>query len=69
VKKNKQVFLIDNPNVFKVQILHWINQFEVCTFLDTHAYTSPYAAIDCFAAVDPSSYISLEQVDPTAVNA
>jgi para-aminobenzoate synthetase component 1 len=69
VKKNKQVFLIDNPNVFKVQILHWINQFEVCTFLDTHAYTSPYAAIDCIAAVDPSSYISLEQVDPTALNA
>ena len=69
MKKNKQVFLIDNPNVFKVQILHWINQFEVCTFLDTHAYTSPYAAIDCIAAVDPSSYISLEQVDPTALNA
>ena len=69
MKKNKQVFLIDNPNVFKVQILHWINRFEVCTFLDTHAYTSPYAAIDCIAAVDPSSYISLEQVDPTALNA
>ncbi len=67
MKKNKQVFLVDNPNVFKVQILHWINQFEVCTFLDTHTYTSPYAAIDCIAAVDPSSYISLEQVDPTSL--
>ena len=69
MKKNKQVFLIDNPKAFKLQILHWINQFEVCTFLDNHAYESPYAAIDCIAAVDPSSYISLEQVDPTALNA
>jgi para-aminobenzoate synthetase component 1 len=69
VKKNKQVFLIDNPPLFKVQILHWINQFEVCTFLDNHAYTSPYAAIDCIAAVDPSSYISLEKVDPAVLDA
>jgi para-aminobenzoate synthetase component 1 len=69
VKKNKQVFLIDNPKVFKVQILHWINQFDVCTFLDNHAYTSPYAAIDCIAAIHPSSYISLEKVDPVALDA
>ena len=69
MKKNKQVFLLDNPNLFKVQILHWINQFEVCTFLDTHAYTSPYAAIDCIAAVHPISYISLEKIDPAALNA
>ena len=69
MKKNKQVFLLDNPNLFKVQILHWINQFEVCTFLDTHAYTSPYAVIDCIAAVHPISYISLEKIDPAALNA
>ena len=69
MKKNKQVFLLDNPNLFKVQILHWMNQFEVCTFLDTHAYTSPYAAIDCIAAIHPISYISLEKVDPAALNA
>lgn len=69
MKKNKQVFLLDNPNLFKVQILHWMNQFEVCTFLDTHTYTSPYAAIDCIAAVHPISYISLEKVDPAALNA
>ena len=69
MKKSKQVFLIDNPTSFKVQILHWINQFEVCTFLDNHAYTSPYAAIDCIAAVHPTSYISLEKVDPAALDA
>ena len=67
MKKNKQVFLTDNPNVFKVQILHWINQFEVCTFLDNHAYDSPYTSIDCIAAAHPLSFISLEQVDPTAL--
>ena len=69
MKKNKQVFLLDNPNSFKVQILHWINQFEVCTFLDTHAYASPYAAIDCIAAVHPTSFISLEKVAPSKVDA
>jgi para-aminobenzoate synthetase component 1 len=69
VKKNKQVFLLATPNLFKVQILHWINQFEVCTFLDSHTYTSPYTAIDCIAAVHPTSYISLEKVDPTALDA
>ena len=69
MKKNKQVFLLATPNLFKVQILHWINQFEVCTFLDSHTYTSPYTAIDCIAAVHPTSYISLEKVDPTALDA
>lgn len=69
MKKNKQVFLIDNPNVFKVQILHWINQFEVCTFLDNHAYDSPYGALDCIAAVSPVSFIALDSVNAQAVDA
>jgi len=68
VKKNKQVFLIDNPNVFKVQILHWINQFEVCTFLDNHAYESPYAALDCIAAANASSCIALDSVNANDVD-
>ena len=68
MKKNKQVFLIDNPNVFKVQILHWINQFEVCTFLDNHAYESPYAALDCIAAANPSSCIALDSVHANDVD-
>ena len=68
MKKNKQVFLIDNPNVFKVQILHWINQFEVCTFLDNHAYESPYAALDCIAAANPSSCIALDSVNANDVD-
>ena len=68
MKKNKQVFLIDNPNVFKVQILHWINQFEVCTFLDNHAYESPYAALDCIAAANTSSCIALDSVNANDVD-
>jgi len=68
VKKNKQVFLIDNPQSFKVQILHWSNQFEVCTFLDNHAYESPYGALDCIAAVNPVSFISLDSVNAPAVD-
>ncbi|MEY3676343.1 MAG: hypothetical protein RJB67_833 [Bacteroidota bacterium] len=68
MKKNKQVFVIDNPPSFKVQILHWINQFEVCTFLDNHAYDSPYAALDCIAAATPSSFIALDNAQPTALD-
>ena len=68
MKKNKQVFLIDNPTSFKVQILHWINQFEVCTFLDNHSYTSPYAAIDCIAAASPSSFIALDNAHASALD-
>jgi para-aminobenzoate synthetase component 1 len=68
VKKNKQVFVIDNPQSFKVQILHWINQFEVCTFLDNHAYESPYAKLDCIAAATPSSFIALDKVSASSVN-
>lgn len=69
MKKNKQVFLIDNPQSFKVQILHWSNQFEVCTFLDTHAYESPYGALDCIAGVNPVSFIALDSVNNSAVDA
>jgi para-aminobenzoate synthetase component 1 len=68
VKKNKQVFLIDNPSSFKVQLLHWSNQFEVCTFLDNHAYNSSYGALDCIAAAGPLAFISLDQVNAIAVN-
>ena len=68
MKKNKQVFVIDNPQSFKVQILHWSNQFEVCTFLDNHAYESPYGALDCIAAVNPVSFIALDSVNATAVD-
>lgn len=69
MKKNKQVFLIDNPQSFKVQILHWSNQFEVCTFLDNHAYDSPYGALDCIAGVSPVSFIALDSVNAQAVDA
>ena len=68
MKKNKQVFLIDNPTAFKVQILRWINQFDVCTFLDNHAYESPYATLDCIAAACPSSFIALDKVNAGAVD-
>lgn len=68
MKKNKQVFLIDNPQSFKVQILHWSNQFKVCTFLDNHAYDSPYVALDCIAAISPVSFIALDSVNAQAVD-
>lgn len=31
-------------------MLHWINQFSVCSFLDNHQYPSTYHSVECIAA-------------------
>lgn len=50
MKRTKQVFSVKNlPNI-KEQILHWINQFSVCSFLDNHQYHSEHHSVECIAA-------------------
>jgi len=50
LKRTKQVFSVkDLPNI-KEQILHWVNQFSVCSFLDNHQYDSAHHSIECIAA-------------------
>ena len=43
------------PNTFKMQMLIWANQFNICALLDNHHYASPYSTIDCILAVDTLS--------------
>lgn len=33
-------------------MLNWVNQFNICCFLDNHQYHSPHQAVECLAAAD-----------------
>ncbi len=43
---------IPQPEKFKIQMLIWANQFNICALLDNHQYHSPHQNIDCVMAVD-----------------
>lgn len=67
MKRSKQVFSVKNlPNI-KEQILHWVNQFSVCSFLDNHQYHSVHHSIECIAAAGEVGIIkgenSAQQID------
>jgi para-aminobenzoate synthetase component I len=47
---NTQVFDTNAYPHIKEQILHWVNQFSICSFLDNHQYHQPTAGIECLAA-------------------
>jgi para-aminobenzoate synthetase component I len=42
---------IPEPEKFKIQMLIWSNQFNICALLDNHQYHSPHQNIDCVLAV------------------
>lgn len=50
MKRTKQVFSVENLPKIKEQILYWINQFNVCSFLDNHQYRSEHHSVECIAA-------------------
>ncbi len=37
--------------LIKEQVLHWVNQFSTCAFLDNHQYLSAHSTVECIAAV------------------
>ena len=41
---------IPEPEKFKIQMLIWANQFNICALLDNHQYHSPHQNIDCVLA-------------------
>ena len=43
---------IDNPEVFKNQLLHWAQQFREVVFLDSNDYHQKYSSYDLVLAVD-----------------
>ena len=43
---------IDNPELFKSQLLHWSQQFREVVFLDSNNYHQKQSSYDCVLAVD-----------------
>jgi len=72
LKRTKQVFSTKRlPNI-KEQILHWVNQFSVCSFLDNHQYHSAHHSIECIAAAGEIEVFkganTAEQIDAFYLN-
>ena len=50
--RTKLSLVIDNPMLFKQQLLQWSQQFREVVFLDSNAYQQKYSSFDCALAVD-----------------
>ena len=51
---------IDNPEVFKNQLLYWAQQFRVMVFLDSNNYHQKQSSFDCVLAVDAFTSIKTD---------
>ncbi|MES2410475.1 MAG: anthranilate synthase component I family protein [Bacteroidota bacterium] len=51
---------IDNPEVFKSQLLHWSKQFSEVVFLDSNNYHQKESSFDCVLAVDAFTSIKTD---------
>ena len=47
-----EFYTIDNPSLFKEQLLHWAQQFREVAFLDSNNYPQAYSSYDYLLAVD-----------------
>ena len=50
VKRITASFSIQQVTILKQQMLGWVNQFNICSFLDNHQYHSTYQTVECLAA-------------------
>ena len=53
-------FTIDNPSLFKQQLLKWSQQFDEITFLDSNEHSQQPAAWNCLVAVDAFTSIKTD---------
>ena len=51
---------IDNPELFKNQLLHWSQQFREVIFLDSNNYHQKQSSFDCVLAVDAFTSIKTD---------
>lgn len=60
-------YRIHNPQKFKQQIVHWLNQFTVCCFYDNHSYQHGANQFELLAAAgivkDTSAFTELALLD------
>ena len=52
--------LIENPELFKQNLLAWATQFREVTFLDSNNYPQNYSSYDCVLAVDALTSIKTD---------
>ncbi|MDE3145466.1 MAG: anthranilate synthase component I family protein [Bacteroidota bacterium] len=56
MKKTTSTFNVIDFNLFKQQMLSWMNRFNICCLLDNHQYNSKYNSIECIAAAGCANY-------------
>ncbi|MCA6423138.1 MAG: anthranilate synthase component I family protein [Flavobacterium sp.] len=54
---------IENPEVFKSQLLHWSQQFREIIFLDSNDYPQKYSSFDSALAVDAFTAIKTDYLN------
>jgi para-aminobenzoate synthetase component 1 len=52
ILRTKIIRTIENPKLFKQQLLQWAQQFREVIFLDSNDYHQKYTSFDCVLAVD-----------------
>ena len=52
---------IDNPELFKNQLLHWSQQFTEVIFLDSNNYLQKHSSFDFVLAVDAFTSIKTDK--------
>jgi len=53
-------FTLDNPTLFKQQLLQWSQQFREVIYLDSNDYTQLHSVFDCALAVDAFTSIKTD---------
>jgi para-aminobenzoate synthetase component 1 len=51
---------VDNPKLFKKQLLYWSQQFREIIYLDSNDYPQVYSSYDCVVAVDAFTSIKTD---------
>jgi para-aminobenzoate synthetase component I len=60
VKRNFLSFPVNNSEVFKAQMLNWLNRFSICCLLDNHRYQSEYNSYECLAGAGALHFIKAD---------
>ena len=60
ILRTKITRTIDNPKLFKHQLLQWAQQFREIVFLDSNEYHQNYSSFDCVLAVDAFTAIKTD---------
>jgi len=60
ILRTKIIRTIENPKLFKQQLLQWAQQFREIVFLDSNEYHQKYTSFDCVLAVDAFTAIKTD---------